>query len=116
MYTLRLSLQSLCQIEAATGLSFGEFGARLDKKTTVTDLRLVLWTAAQEFHAETFPTLESFALAMGAADLPKLLPAVKALISIDPVDGRELSTGRPLEAQANSGQRGRSTSAPALSA
>ncbi len=52
-YTLRFSVDAMCQLEAAVGKSFAEIGQDLSAgKISITLARQLLWSALREHHAD----------------------------------------------------------------
>lgn len=115
-YTLRLSLNALCRLQdvlATNGepLRFEDLATRM-AKPDVPDMVAVFWASLQEFHAEEFPTPADAGERIGVSDIPKLLPALSGLLSID----RPERGTRPQPARAKRGRGGPSTSGPGRSA
>lgn len=99
-YTLRPSLNAICEMEALTGKSLADVGA-LANAGQVSAYRMLIWAALQECHRAEIATLDDAGRFMQAAGLDRIDEAFRTLtlINAPPVKEGHVNGARPRKAQ-----------------
>lgn len=112
-YTLKPSMNAMCEVEARTGKTFAELLEGV-AKNRMTDAREVLWVLLQKAHAPEFPTVKSVGdLFDAAGGEGALIAALQRSVQVNAPPPGEVGR-RPRKARAGIG--GVSIGTPAGSA